>query len=212
MAKLQWNKMNAEVRESLGEFAVAVWELADKKAQYTKTKNARKICLDTDLADLEKLEKGDTKSVLRDKATIEKSIATLEKTIEDAKEAEKKIEDEIKKRMQNAYDLIPTKLFEAYENRVEDSEAYGKAIADFLTSINVTPTASGIAVLRDTVGEKEVNGKAVVKNAESVGLTNHKKDAFCRMFLKGMCRDMIKANCLKLDRYKFEFVIEEKNK
>ena len=43
-------------------------------------------------------------------------------------------------------------------------------------------------------------------------ITNHKKDAFCRMFLKGMCRDMIKANCLKLDRYKFEFVIEEKNK
>lgn len=211
MAKLQWNKMNAEVRESLGNFAVAVWELADKKAQYTKTKKARTICLETDVADLAKLDKGD-KSVIRTKEAIEKSIADMTKTIEEAKIAEKKIEDEIKKRMKEAYDLIPNTLYEAYENRVEDSEAYNKAISDFLTSNGVAPTTSGIAILRDTVGEKEVNGKAVVKDAENVGLANHKKEAFCRMFLKGVCRDMIKANCLKLDRYKFEFVIENKNK
>lgn len=211
MARLQWNKSNKDFRETMGKFAVAVWELEDKKALYNRTYKARKVCLDTDLSDLEKLEKGD-KGVMRDKSAIEKSIAEMTATMENARKVESALEEEIKSRMKSAYELITETLFNAYENRLEDSESYDKAISDFLVANGVEPTASGIAVLRDTVGEKEVHGKKVVKNAESMGLTTHKKDAFCRLFLKGVAREMVKSGCLKTALYSFEFVEENKSK
>jgi len=211
MAKLQWNKSSKEFRETMGKFAVAVWELEDKKALYSRTYKARKVCLDTDLSDLEKLEKGE-KGVLRDKSAIEKSIAEMTKTMEDARKVESALEEEIKTRMKSAYELVSETLFGAYENRLENSEDYDKAISDFLRNNGVEPTTSGIAVLRDTVGEKEVHGKKVVKDAESMGLTTHKKDAFCRLFLKGVAREMVKSGCLKTSMYAFEFVEEKKNK
>lgn len=211
MAKLQWNKSEKNFRDTMGNFAVAVWKLEDKKALYSRTYKARKICLDTDLSDLEKLEKGE-KGVLRDKATIEKSISDMTKVMEDARKEESALEEEIKSRMKSAYELVTDSLFNAYENRGENSESYDKAISDFLTSNGVEPTTSGIMVLRDTVGEKEVHGKKVVKDAENMGLTTHKKDAFCRLFLKGVAREMVKSGCLKTSMYSFEFKEEKKNK
>lgn len=210
MAKLQWNKSNKEFRDTMGNFAVAVWELEDKKALYSRTYKARKVCLDTDLSDLEKLDNGD-KSVIRDRATIEKSIADMTKVMEDARKAESALEEEIKERMKSAYALVTESLFNAYEDRTNNSESYDKAISDFLEKNGVTPTTSGISVLRDTVGEKEVHGKKVVKDAESMGLTTHKKDAFCRLFLKGVAREMVKSGCLKTSMYSFEFK-EDSNK
>jgi len=210
MARLQWNKSNKEFRDIMGNFAVAVWELEDKKALYSRTYKARKVCLDTDLSDLEKLEKGE-KSVMRSKSDIEKSIAEMTKTMEAARKAEYALEDEIKERIKSAYALVSDTLFNAYENRIENVEDFDKAISDFLTSHGVEPTTSGIAVLRATVGDKEVHGKNVVKNAENMGLTTHKKDAFCRLFLKGVAREMVKSGCLKTSAYTFEFE-DKKNK
>lgn len=204
MAKLQWNTSNKDFRDTMGNFAVAVWELEDKKALYTRAFKARKICLDTDYADLEKLTNGE-KGVLRDKSTIEKSIADMEKTMEDARTAESKLEEEIKTRIKSAYDLVSETLFKAYEKRLEDSDGYNNAISDFLTKNGVKPTNAGIAVLRDTVGEKEVHGKKVVRNAESMGLTTHKKEAFARLFLKGIAREMVNSGCLRTSMYTFEF-------
>ena len=211
MAKLQWNKSNKEFRDTMGNFAVAVWELEDKKALYSRTYKARKVCLDTDYADLEKLVKGE-KGVMRDESTIKKSIEEMTKTMEDARKAESTLEEEIKSRMKSAYELVSESLFNAYENRCSDSESYDNAISEFLEKNGVTPTTSGISVLRDTVGEKEVHGKKVVKDAENMGLTTHKKDAFCRLFLKGVAREMVKSGCLKTSMYSFEFVEEKKNK
>lgn len=205
MAKLQWNKSNKDFRETMGNFAVAVWELEDKKSIYSRTYKARKVCLDTDLADLEKLANGES-GVLRAKSDIEKSIADMTATMEKAREAESALEKEIKSRMEKAYSLVTDGLFNAYEKRAEDDEAYDKAISDFLSANGVEPTASGIRVLRDVVGEKEVHGKSVVKNAESMGLVSHKKDAFARLFLKGVAREMTKSSCIRTDMYKFEFV------
>ena len=209
MAKLQWNKSNKDFRETMGNFAVAVWELEDKKSIYSRTYKARKVCLDTDLADLEKLNNGES-GVLRTKSDIEKSIADMTATMEKAREAESALEAEIKERMGKAYALVSDALFNSYEKRMEDDVAYDNAISDFLSSHGVDPTASGIKVLRDVVGEKEVHGKNVVKNAESMGLVSHKKDAFARLFLKGVAREMVKSSCIRTDMYKFEFVEEKK--
>ena len=205
MAKMQWNKSNKDFRETMGNFAVAVWELEDKKSIYTRTYKARKVCLDTDLADLEKLENGES-GVLRNKSDIEKSIADMTATMEKAREAESVLEKEIKERMEKAYSLVTDALFNAYEKRAEDDTAYDNAISDFLSGHGVEPTASGIRVLRDVVGEKEVHGKKVVKDADCMGLVSHKKDAFARLFLKGVAREMVKASCIRTDMYKFEFV------
>lgn len=209
MAKLQWNKSTKDFRDTMGNFAVAVWELEDKKALYNRTLKARKTLLDTDMLDLERLEKGE-KGVLRSKSDIEKSIIDMTKVIEDARKKESELESEIKERMKNAYSLISDALFNAYENRIEEPENYNNAISEFLKNNGVDPTTSGVSVLRDTVGEKETHGKKVVKDATSMGLSCYKKDAFARMFLKGVAREMVKANCLKTDLYSFEFKEENK--
>jgi hypothetical protein len=114
--------------------------------------------------------------------------------------------------MKSAYALVSETLFNAYENRIENTEEYDKAISDFLRANGVEPTTSGVCALRDTVGEKEVHGKKVVKNSENMGLTTHKKDAFCRLFLKGVAREMVKSGCLKTSAYTFEFKEDKKNK
>ena len=211
MAKLQWNKSEKNFRETMGKFAVAVWELEDKKALYNRTYKARKVCLDTDLSDLEKLEKGE-KGVLRTKSDIEKSIADMTKTMEDAQKKKNALDEETKTRIKSAFTLVSDTLFNAYENRIEKAEDFDKAISDFLTSNGIEPTASGIAILRATVGEKEVRGKKVVNDAENMGLTTHKKDAFCRLFLKGVAREMVKSGCLKTSAYTFKFKEDKKNK
>lgn len=208
MAKLQWNKSNQDFREIMGNFAVAVWELEDKKAVYSRILKARTTCLDTDRADLEKLEKGE-KGVVRSKSEIEKSIIDMVKVIDDAKKAEQALEKEIKERMAKAYTLITDGLFKAYENRLEDSASYDTAISEFLKNNGVEPTVSGVAMLRDTIGEKEVHGKKVVKNAESMGLTSYKKEPYSRIFLKGVARAMVDAKCIKMDAYTFEFKEEK---
>lgn len=211
MAKLQWNKMKAESRETLGNFAVAVWELADKKALYARTYKARKTCYETDLADLAKLEKGE-KGVLRSKAEIEKSMADMKSIMDKAYNAEQTLETEIKERMKKAYALITDALHNAYENRAEKPDEYDKAIGDFLKSLGVEPTQAGIRALGAVVGDTETNGKKVVNDAENMGLANTKKEKYSRMFLKGVAREMVKSGCLRTDMYKFEFVDEKKSK
>lgn len=211
MAKIQWNQSNKNFRDTMGNFAVAVWELEDKKAIYSKTLKARLTLLETDMSDLEKLEKGE-KGVLRLKSDIEKSISDMNIVIEKARKAESELELEIKTRMKSAYELISDSLFNAYENRFEESDAYDKAISDFLAQNGVQSTTMGIKVLRDTVGEKEVHGKKVVKDATTMGLVSHKKEAFSRLFLKGVAREMVKSGCLKTSMYSFEFKDEKNNK
>lgn len=211
MAKLQWNKSNKEFRDTMGNFAVAVWELEDKKAIFSQNLKKRNNCLSTDLEDLEKFEKGEKSGLLRTKSEIESSISSNTRIIEKMKQEESALEKEIKERMEKAYSLVPETLYNAYNNRLEDSDGYNSAISAFLESNGVTPTNAGIAVLRDTCGDKEIHGKKVVKNASTMGLVSHKKDVFSRLFLKGVAREMVNANCIKTDAYTFEFK-EEKNK
>ena len=81
MAKLQWNKMNTEVRTILGEFAVAVWELADKKALHSKRLKGLNSCLETTVADLNKVLAGETKGVLKSQADLEADKTKFEQDI-----------------------------------------------------------------------------------------------------------------------------------
>ena len=209
MAKMQWNKINKDALETLGNFAVAVWELADKKALYADTYKARKKCYETDLADLQKLEEGKS-GVMRTKAEIEASLNMMKETMERAEKAHKTLKKEIEERRKVAYELISENQFKAYENRIDKPEVYDTEISCFIKSLGVEPTDAGIRLLRDSVGEKEEDGKKVVKNAENMGLGTHKDEAYKRIFLKNVCREMIKAGCLKKERYTFEFKVETK--
>lgn len=208
MARMQWNTINKDALETLGNFAVAVWELGDKKAVFAKNHKARKTVLESDRTNLDKLNRGESANIIKTKEEIEESIAKQESDINMYLKAEQKLEQEIKDRMKKAYALVSDAQVEAYKNRLEKPEVYDTEITCFLKSIGVEPTKAGICVLRDTVGDKETNGKKVVKDAESVGLANYKDEPYRRMFLKGVCREMVKSGCLKTDRYAFEFKVE----
>ena len=211
MAKTQWNTMNAEARQTIGEVAVLVGKLAQLKVDTAKARKGRKLMIDTDRADLAKLEKGETTGILRDKATIEKSLK--DRLTEDSalEKVEKKAIKDMTKIMNDACNLVPDSMCRAFETRFDNQELYRSEIGLFLTGLGVTPTDSTIGIIEKLVGEDEARGKSVLEDFESMGLKTTKKEKYCRIIIKGIAREMIKAKFLKVAKLEEEFTAEFSN-
>ena len=198
--KVQFNTSTPVFRDVMGNYWVAVVELADMTKIFSN--NVR--ILSESIARLnEKVEKGETLS--------ESDSKRLELDTIQLKEYNDKYmvyREECDKRFEECYKLILTSgLYDAYNKYAtkQDKSAFKKELGIFLASHKIEVTTSLVDFLLSVVGLRVAPANTKVKSKGATLLIAQTPKRFNEIFMHALSQLMVDKNCLKTDAYKFTY-------
>lgn len=198
--KVQFNTSTPTFRDVMGNYWVAVVELADMTKIYSN--NVR--ILSESVARLnEKVEKGETLSENEAKR-LELDSAEL-KVYTDKFMAYR---EECNKRFEECYKLVLTSgLYNAYNAYAtkQDKTKFKKELGVFLASHNIEVTSSLVDFLLAVVGMRTAPANTKVKSKGTTLLIAQTERRFNELFMHALSQLMVDKNCIKTDKYTFTY-------
>ena len=197
--KVQFNTSTPVFREVMGNYWVAVVELADMTKIYA---NNVRIFSESVAKLTEKAEK-ETLSTL-DSQRLELDTAQLKEYTEKFNA----YRDEMNKRFDECSKLIVTSDlytgYNAYACKQNQTE-FRNALKTFLATHNIESTDSLMNFLLSVVGMRKAPANTKVKSKGTTLLIAQTERAFNELFMHALSQLMVDKNCIKTDNYKFTY-------
>lgn len=202
---IQFNvKSGKKFRVAMAKAYDAMHKLNDYKLSRKDRVDALKVILNTNLEDMDNLEKGLSEGILRDYDEIKaesvdlaKKLLLEEKNLADATEAQKKACEE-------AYGMVPKSLYECAKSG--DDSAFNKAFAEWLVANGFdSATEDNVPVLH--FGVKKETLRKSCKNGKLSGFMTEK--AWVELFIRVLADELLAQKVI--DPYKYSYKIEEKS-
>ena len=175
-------------RNIMAKYHVACFALADLINGTNQRIKCATAVIDSDKAELAKLENGDTMGVLRTKDVIESEIKAQTDYITAQREALATASENQRKSMEDAYALVTEDVYNAYVAHMTDDTTsdFGMAIAKFLSDNGVTPCEDTILAIRNSIGLRKNASRAMQMTERHTSTYKYGK-AFKDLFLGALC-------------------------
>ena len=197
--KVQFNTSTPTFREIMGNYWVAVVELADMTKIYAN--NIR--ILSESVANLtEKSENGTISDLERQRLELDNAM------LKDYTDKFVAYRDECNKRFEECYKLIITSgLYDAYNAYAtkQNKAEFKKALGIFLKSHNIEVTPTLVDFLLSVIGMRKAPANTKVKSKGTTLLIAQTERAFNELFMHALAQLMVDKNCIKTDSYKFTY-------
>lgn len=198
--KVQFNTSTPTFRDVMGNYWVAVVELADMTKIFSN--NVR--ILSESIARLEeKIDKGETLS-----ESDSKRLELDKVQVNEYNDKFMAYREECNKRFEECYKLIITtglyKAYNAYATK-QDKSAFKKELGVFLRSHNIEVTQSLVDFLLSVVGMRVAPANTKVKSKGTTLLIAQTERRFNETFMHALSQLMVDKNCIKTDTYKFTY-------
>ena len=197
--KVQFNTSTSEFREIVGEYWVAIVEMADMTKIY---KNNVEIFEKSVNAFREKLEKG-------------VSLSESEKALFDSDKA--KLDEYNKKwdtfrtnynaRTEKCYGIITDELYKAYVSYIatQKKSGYRSALKTWIGKYGIEVTDSLVDFLLSVIGARKTSANKKVTSKGKTLLTAHTRKSFNELFMHALSQLMVDKNCIKPENYTFVY-------
>lgn len=190
--KVVFNTSSKEFTAIMSKFYLALSEMNDKKLQYSANLRNAQNWLDT-------LVKNNTDG------KNDAKIVAQEEEIEQMKDAQSKLMEEVNARIKECYALIPEDLYSNYT-----SNNYAEGVKAFFEAQSIAATDSLIKFMVKTVGLRCSSAKVMFKKGTT--LDYQSKNTFNKLFMSTLAQLMLDKNALKLDMYKWGYEEPKKDK
>ena len=198
--KVQFNTSTPTFREVIGNYWVAVVELADMTKVYAN--NVRILSesvekLQTKVDNGETLSENDSKRLELDSAQLKEYT---EKFMAYRKECDVRFE--------KCYELILTSgLYGAYNGyaTTQNKAGFTKELGVFLNAHNITVTDSLVEFLLSVVGMRTAPANTKVKTSGKTLLIAQTEKRFNELFMHALAQLMVDKNCIKTEQYTFTY-------
>lgn len=194
-------------RGVVAKYYVAKNEVKDFILTNTVIVNGLKAALSADEDDIKRLDNGET--VIRDRATIESSIADLTAKLEARSNALASARERSAKACADAESLITPALYDAYVSYVEakgdgDEVAYATAIAEWLKAQGATDaTPENCMGFVGLVGLKNTSARAGLKDDLHRLTKAQSVKVFTTLFVGALADNLVNSNLVSVAKYKF---------
>lgn len=197
--KVQFNTSTPAFRETMGNYWVAVVELADMTKIYAN--NVR--ILSESVATLE--EKAETQTL----TDLETQRLELDKAmLKDYSDKFSAYREEMNKRFDECTSLIVTSgLYDAYNTyaRKQNRTDFRNALKVFLATHNIEVTDSLVHFLLSVVGMRKAPANTKVKSKGKTLIIAQTERMFNELFMHALSQLMVDKNCIKPEQYTFTY-------
>ena len=197
--KVQFNTSTPIFRETMGNYWVAVVELADMTKIYANNVRilSESVAKLTEKAEKEELSTLDAQRLELDKAQLKEYTEKFNA-----------YRDECNKRFDECSKLIVTSdLYNGYNAYAckQNKTAFRNALKTFLATHNIESTDSLMNFLLSVVGMRKAPANTKVKTKGTTLLIAQTERAFNELFMHALSQLMVDKNCIKTDNYKFTY-------
>lgn len=208
--KMQFNVTTGKnFRDTLAKWHSADFDLAEKIMEKNDRVKALRAIIDTDRADLEKLEKGE-RGVIRTAEEIQAEIHDYEIRVSKESEHLAEYKKAQATRYEGAHKLLTKDLYKAYCDYITDGdyETYFNALCVFLTEQGFEPRRDSIDKFIAVVGKRKNSTRNKIKTGKHNGANTY--NAWRDIFLGEICDVLVEENAIPV--YKFTYVLKEDRK
>lgn len=197
--KCQFNTSTPAFRETMGNYWVAVVELADMTKIYANNIRilSESVTTLTEKSEKQTLSELDAKRLELDKAQLQ-----------EYSEKFSAYRDECNKRFDECNKLVLTSgLYDAYNAyvRTQKKSEFRNALKTFLATHKIEVTDSLVAFLLSVVGMRKAPANTKVKSKGKTLLIAQTEKMFNELFMHALAQLMVDKNCIKTDNYKFTY-------
>lgn len=196
--KVQFNTSTPSFREIVGNYWVAVVELADMTKVYA---NNVKILSESVASLTEKAEKKGLSNLETQRLELDSA------QLEDYNKKFKVFRDEMNTRFEKCYALITKDLYPAYNAyaRIQDNASFEVALRVFFSAHNIENTKSLTDFMLSVIGLRKAPANTKVKSKGTTLLIAQTEKTFNELFMHALAQLMVDKNCIKPEQYTFTY-------